>query len=269
MYSALKKFGAAKSAWRYTTSTAFLETIVNEESYTQGFSLCDSEELSVVVTDNLDEYRAWCSEHRTLCTLKSIRPNDLALASYLDVDLGWKVKPESNHKGYLRGYKNLVFDRKYLKTACKESAFSFQTQDPNSTVYLKKGCMSEELLDLPGTIQAWMDIHEKDFSAPSFSSLVIPMIDYEKPVDLSPMLGASFTDTDGDCKYLNEVQAMVSLILDPNGVKAKAEFHAGASKSAPRNIVIDEPFTLWIMRKGLDFPVVAAYLSYDSWQESH
>jgi hypothetical protein len=234
---------------------------IDPKTHQEGLALVH--ELSYIVTDSLVKYQKWCKAKRI--QPKTLKAGDIVAASYLDIGVAWREKPAEVTNNGSKSFDGIRFAKSEIESTPKESAFKIATGDPDTFVYILRGRLFPVASELPSAVSYWMSKHEHSFSQAKCTSLTMPMIDYEKPVDMTSLIGTSFVDSDGKERSLTEISSVISLVLDQNGVRAKAEFHALATKSAPRHVVFDKPFTLWIYRKGFSLPLLVAFLSVDSW----
>lgn len=102
-----------------------------------------------------------------------------------------------------------------------------------------------------------------------YDHAIIPMIDLDDKPDLSYMLGMNTTGQDGRPCIIT--QALQQTRIKQNELGAKAE--SAAAMFATRGFsmevefLVDGPCLWWVLRKGSEMPIFAAYLDYDSWKE--
>lgn len=103
-----------------------------------------------------------------------------------------------------------------------------------------------------------------------YDSVVFPMIDYDQKVDISWIEGLRTGKEPGDWCVEEAIQ-QTKFRMNEVGARAQSAVAMGmrcmSMTAAPKTIVIDKPFLLWVERKGIRTPLFAGVFAEDSWRE--
>lgn len=103
-----------------------------------------------------------------------------------------------------------------------------------------------------------------------FAGVVYPMVDLQKIVDISFLIGMETVGNDGDPAIISQALLEVIEKINQLGSRTKVAFAAGIEKCCAKpteDLEITQPFFYWIRRPGLKSPLVCAYLTPEVWND--
>lgn len=99
--------------------------------------------------------------------------------------------------------------------------------------------------------------------------VIFPMVDLDREVDLSWLLGLSATHQDALVGVISQALQQTKLKLDERGAHVKdavAIVLTRGLSARPRPYLIDRPFLIWIERPGYQYPLFAGYITEEHWR---
>lgn len=106
-------------------------------------------------------------------------------------------------------------------------------------------------------------------SSNEFGGLVLPMISYDSEQDLCWLKGAQTSDTDGVPWEIEQAVQQIKFRMNEVGARAESAAAVVVAKRgvAPQlpDLVIDDPFLLWITRPGVPDPLFIGHFTEEMW----
>lgn len=93
-------------------------------------------------------------------------------------------------------------------------------------------------------------------------TLTIPMIDLNAEITHDWMIGMK-----NEPYFVNQALQQIRFKLDEKGARVESGFAAEMALCESSDMILNEPFFLWIEREGIDTPIFAAYLDEESWKD--
>jgi len=205
------------------------------------------------------------------------------VVSVLEILIDWITKgaaitipaanDDKNYPGVFFGNKTAIKEGKEVTVF--ESFGSMITDDPVILIHTKSGdkvfmtIATEEVRDFKLT-QAIEAIRGSNLTLDHCDTVTFPMLDYNKRTDLSWPLGMHTVNTDGQNYHVAQALQQTKFKMNQHGAHLKDVVAIGISRGALRqsiDVVIDQPFFLWIERPGVDAPVLYGYFDEQDWKD--
>lgn len=102
-----------------------------------------------------------------------------------------------------------------------------------------------------------------------YDGLVFPMVNLSHQPDISWLKGMFAVGEDGRLAAITQAVQETRFRMNEHGARAESAVAYGATLGAAppqRDLVINEPFLLWIERDGLSLPLFTAYVTPEDWK---
>lgn len=102
-----------------------------------------------------------------------------------------------------------------------------------------------------------------------YDGLVFPMVNLSHQPDISWLKGMFAVGEDGRLAAISQAVQETRFRMNEHGARVESAAAIGVMRgmSRPRNdLVINEPFLLWIERDGLSLPLFTAYITPEDWK---
>lgn len=237
------------------------------------------QELSSIASKDIDEVNTFLKTKGFDIQLdkNKANPNDVAVASILDIALKWKIPGEKSWITVLGdGFGNYLCPAELYPAVRMNSAYSIRKSsnekiviaidtENGDTVYISLAEKSLKGFELFNEIRSLSSQNYKDVTT-NFSGILFPMIDINQQVDISWLRGL-----DSSMYFIAQALQQTRFQMDEKGaaVQSAVAVHAVyKSIQTPKPILeINQPFYLWIERPGMSMPLFAAYIDYTDWKE--
>jgi len=110
------------------------------------------------------------------------------------------------------------------------------------------------------------DIRTSTLTEASFGKLYFPTVDYDEKTDMSWIKGLSYGG-----HAVGQALRQTKIAMDRYGIRVKDAvamgMALGGSMSIYPDLVIGDPFFLWIERPGMPVPILYAYMDKEHWKD--
>lgn len=232
-------------------------------------------EVSGICSRSADVINKFLADRGYSIRLGQFDPEEFGVASALDLLVEWM---ESGVRQNIIPFGGKIYDGFRLKSHCL--AFYRKTGHPNPIVEIATqngDSVFVTMLDESLSDFALVDKVSELFSGlrvtNEFEGLVIPMITLKQEVNISWMLRMNTVDDKGTPAWISQAKQETRLRMNEFGARVQSAVALGMKrllaapvKSKPDHI-IDKPFLMWIMRRGLSIPMFVGHLTYDDWKD--
>jgi hypothetical protein len=197
------------------------------------------------------------------------RPDFLALASVLKVLVEWLSKgvvTNVRDGAYpaVRLRRGLTFYSVPRLSETTVVSIETKSRDVVNMAMLKNPPTESKLAELIAKIDK---TKKRIFD---FDGVVFPMIDYNCEVDISWMQGMHTRDRNNDPFVIGAAIQQTKFRMNEIGAKlesAAAMVMRGTTAVRHPDLIIDQPFVLWISRPGLSQPLFVAHFTEEVWKQ--
>ena len=229
---------------------------------------------SIVSIGDVNPVNKFLSDRGFDIHLDPIEPDDLAIASVLELIIKWLTKGDKTTVNYMGDYNdkykavhleegvNIVYDNRANAIAM------IQTKN-GDTIYITMPKIipknSFEVLDMARDLIST----KKDYSGGYYlNKVVFPMIDLDVKPDISWIIG--MCDRFREKWVISQALQQTKVKIDEEGVVVREAVAmtircCSMNYHEPEPLVINKPFLFVIKREGLKEPLFSAYLDIDSW----
>lgn len=253
-------FASEDARWKYKKYEKIFQTFDTDDLFSEAKKI---KEQHFIATMDKKKFAEFLKKYE----MGHMKPDDfdIGLAAYMKLLVEWKEKgkKDSLRKKYIAAR----LDKGFIQV--DKDTVALSTKDPETTVYLHRGKLAEDKLNLILKIVKYLASLKNTVIRPEY--LMFPCIDIKKEIDISWLLGSMLPDKEGGEDFaLTTAKKEIEFTMDEVGAKAVAKVVMGMirgapSKKLPKPFIIDKPFTAWISRKGFSLPLFAGYFDYDSW----
>lgn len=275
---AATEFGKATTGWSPRGEGAELQAryiplLALLERQLQAFS---PEELKAVASKDVDVINSFLKENGFDIALEPFQDEEsFGVASVMSVLVKWMTAGEITELESLRKYYKAVLlkdDLQFTTVPGHPHVIAHvKTQNGDVVHMTKADNMIGNHLDLLEKCKA---LGESGVANHQYDELVFPMVDLNQEVDISFFMEMNFqgTGADGGEGTLAIKQAKQQTKFQMNNIGAKAESAAAFEMALEccfmtQQLVLDEPFYVWMTRDGLDMPYFAGYINRDDWKD--
>jgi len=243
----------------------------NQKNYLDIYRNCKGANIpeieSKVDIGRVDRVNSFLSERGFDIGLNPIEPNDIAIASILELLLSWL---EIGEKTTIR-YKDNTYtgvDLPYGVNIRNVQGFIY----PAAIVDTKNGdkVWMTVIDSIPNTSFEVFNLARKLISSPNIypygykREVIFPMIDLDMKPDISWLVGLGYRRN-----YINQALQQTKVKMDEKGVTIKEAVAIAVTLACVGPItvplVINRPFLFVVEREGLKEPLFSAYLDVDYW----
>lgn len=213
--------------------------------------------------------------------LKPFGPDEFGVISILDVLVEWLIKGSAGTK-ILRGgkeYAAVSMDRTgtvggqyhelfevYVSENHTEPVVMLATKS-GDRVFMTVAYTPAEGFVLSGRID---NIRKGLQKTSGYEALRFPMVDLNQQVDISWLIYMNTTDAQGRPWFISQALQQTKFKMNEVGARVKSEVAIGlmryAAPRAPRTLIIDRPFYLWMERDGVTIPIMYSYIDEQDWK---
>lgn len=227
------------------------------------------------------ELNALLAEEGFSITLEPFKENEFGVVSILDVLVEWIAEGKisslySNNATYPAVSMERYADVSGTMIPTFGAYKSSQHPHPIAVVYTKnldkvymtiadQGLSQFELATRVNTIKGSMDTTHSLY----YDELLFPMVDLDQEVSLAWLLNMETTSDEGDRAYISQAAQQTKFKMNEKGARVKSAVAIAVNLECAfvnRVLTIDQPFFLWIERKGTDIPVLSAYINRENWK---
>ena len=193
------------------------------------------------------------------------------MASVLDILVTWQKKGHSitlmakDGKRYPAAEMSKETTCAYKASSHPEPVICLLTGG-NEKAYMTKHA---PLSGMP-LVKRAMQLSKEFAELEKYDKVIFPKAHADVRVDIGWMLGMGTECTDMPLQaVVAEALKQVKLRLNEKGAHAEAAVAIGLSRGVERtkSYTIDEPYLFWMERGGCKLPIVAGYISQDSWKD--
>ncbi|MBI4142933.1 hypothetical protein HY480_03610 [Candidatus Uhrbacteria bacterium] len=215
-------------------------------------------------------------------------PSDFGTASVLDVLVEWATRGTKRKlqqkNGARREYPGVRIEAKgrnvfvfrakqfvnpiaVLETKSGDEVWLTVVDSKHASTFFEQPGVVPNALQLPSATDPHL------VSNGEFGGVHFPMVSFDHQVDISWLRGLGTRDTGGVPAIIKQAFQQTRFRMNDVGARAESAVAIGAFRSAaverrPQpDLVIDEPFLLWIRRKDCRLPLFVGYFDTDTWKD--
>lgn len=258
-----------RKSWKSVnkTQTRFLEFL----------EVCRKDEVKEIefeISDRAEVINEFLQKKDFSIRLEPFPANTLGFASVLDIIVEWlhlgekvlidaknggrydavRIKKDglSFYESTIRGYKHIVA---CVKTKSGDMVFITVPKEPLEGL---------DLVELADDISRNMDILPGRYDGIRF-----PMVDLNIINEIGWLEGLSTTNKLGMPAEIIQAVQQIKIKMNEKGARFQSATAMGItlrSVSVPQDLIIREPFLLWVGRRELEKPLIAAFVTQESWK---
>ena len=234
------------------------------------------EEIELQVSDDAEKINAFLEKKGFSIRLQPFPPNTLGFASILDLIVEWlypgeKIKIDAKNgekyegvrikkegvsffESRVHGYRNIIVR---IRTKSDDMVFITIPNEPLRGL---------DLIEMADTISK-----HKDILLDTYDGVRFPMVDLNITNDIGWLKGMSTTTKTIEIPA-NIIQAVQQIKIKMNEKGARFQSATAMAVtlkciSIPKqDLIIREPFLVWVERPNLKIPLMAAFISEESWK---
>jgi hypothetical protein len=231
-----------------------------------------AQELKTKASTSATEINQFLKEHGFTIELQPFGPQGFGVAAILDVELAWKFPGTATTVMHNNVEHDAVTMRKgftvFTTDQHPEPVARINTQSAD-TVYITKAhkqpltgdaLLAHIKLAHIKTVQGAQQAHDR-----SYSNIVFPMVDLDQQEDISWLKGMTLKNY-----FITQALQQTKFKMNEVGARVKSAaalaLDGAMQTTEEKNLVIDEPFYIWIERDGVTAPVFAAYVTPENWK---
>ena len=227
-------------------------------------------ELEAIASFKVDEVNTFMKDRGFPIELAPLQRGDFAVASVLNVLVEWLVAGEvtSVHRGRYPAVK-----------LGKRNMLRYYTSPSNSHPIVQIPTKSGDWVYMTvvghppagfGLVELAQELNRTSLPNDQFGDVIFPMADYDRKIDISWLVGLATTDTQGDDWEITEALQQTRFRMNQLGARAQSAaamsfMKMGMAEQKP-DLVIDQPFLIWITRDGLSQPLLTGFMAEDCWK---
>jgi hypothetical protein len=232
-------------------------------------------EIELEVSDRADKINAFLEKKGFSIRLQPFPPNTLGFASILDLIVEWlypgeKVKIDANNGGKYDGvrikkegvsfYESTIHGYKYIIACIRTKS--------NDMVFItvpKEPLEGLDLIEMADAISKNMDILPY-----TYDGIRLPMVDLDIINDIGWLKGMSTLNVRGVPAEITEAVQQIKIKMNDKGARFQSATAMAVTLrciSVPRqDLIIREPFLVWVERHDIEKPLMAAFVAEESWK---
>jgi hypothetical protein len=265
-----------KNVKSFTTKNDMQKKFLDEfHAYCKGDVSRIDEIQSIADTDH-KRINKWLEDNGFQIRLGPFGPGGFGVASILDLLSKWAIK---GTKASVMTEKNEYFPG--VKMTNYGLKFHQVKDNPNFIIEIKtKGDDIAYLMMADGAplglaMVEYVEKISNNMKAAFFEyeGVIFPQIDLDEEGPIEWLVGLQFETPSGKIPYyvISEALQQTKLKMNEEGFRVKSAVALGILGEAvlekKEPYVINQPFLLWIARKGLSKPLCVAYLNTDVWKD--
>lgn len=95
-------------------------------------------------------------------------------------------------------------------------------------------------------------------------NIIFPMVKLDQKVNISFLEG--MTKNNGEY-WVGQALQQTKFTMNHKGARAKSAVAMSLCKGIEKQMKIDKPFLIWMVRKGLSMPYFVGYIDYSNWED--
>lgn len=232
-------------------------------------------ELESMASRDHNALNQFLAKHGFNGSFEPFDPNKFGTASVLDVLVKWLMPGEETT---LRTPEGKEYPAVLIEEHNPSSRFHNAPDEDSSNpiIELKTGSGDRVFLyqvntDLDGLNLVHYAMELTQGLTPSYANyadLTFPMVDLKDKPDIGWLMGMSTVDEVNTPWVVEGAKQQTIFKMNQFGARAKSavEMVFAATAFVPRiNVVIDQPFMVWIVRDGLNVPFFTGYITEEDW----
>ena len=216
----------------------------------------------------------WLRDNGFNIQLDETRGAEFAVASILNILVEWCIPGKEIQMLTKSGIISAV----HIKDNCSGniSQYKESSQNPNPIVRLDTKNHDRVFITKVGdydddnfVVSQLVDMAVKNIKLTRLEeceAVKFPMVDYDQETDISWIEGMAVGPNDNDY-FIGQAMQQTQFRMNEKGARAKSACAMMTKRGimADSTVVIDEPFLLWIQRKGISEPLFSGVFAEDSW----
>lgn len=260
-----------KKDWRYKNE--------EQKRFLKNFlAVCRSDiidEIELEISDNAEKINAFLEKKGFSIRLQPFPSNTFGFASVLDLIVEWlipgeKVKIDAKNGGKYEGvrikkegvsfFESTVSGYRYI-IAC------FRTKSGDIVfITVPKGPLEGlDLIEMTDTISNHMDILPGVYDGVRF-----PMVDLDITNEIGWLRGMSTVNTRNTPAEITQAIQQIKIKMNEKGARFQSATAMAVTLKAvmvpKQDLIIREPFLVWVERPDIEKPLMAAFVTEESWK---
>lgn len=240
-------------------------------------------EIELEVSPEAEKINSFLEKKGFSIRLQPFPPNTVGFASILDLIVEWlypgeKVKIDAKKGGKYEGVRikkeggNIFFFESTVH-GYKHIIAGLQTKSGDTVfITIPKGPLEGlDLIEMVSTLCEDNIGGGRHLHPLAYDGIRFPMVDLDITNDIGWLKGMSTTTKVGDMPA-DMTQAVQQIKIKMNEKGARFQSATAFSMvlmcvaNIPHDLIIDEPFLVWVTRPGLEKPLMAAFVTEENWK---
>lgn len=243
------------------------------------YQLCrkyNVEEIELQVSDNAEKINIFLEKKGFSIRLQPFLPNTLGFASILDLIVEWlypgeKIKIEAKNGGKYEGvrikkegisfFESKVQGYKYMNIIVR---IRTKSEDMVFITVPNEPLRGLDLIEMAETISK-----NKDILLDTYDGVRFPMVDLNIINDIGWLKGMSTTNARDVPAEITQAIQQIKIKMNDKGARFQSATAMAVTLkcvSIPKqDLIIREPFLVWVERPNLKKPLMAAFITEESW----
>lgn len=249
--------------------TYFIEHFFDKKSELAQF---EKKELQSWVSHDHNFLNRTAQEHGFTIQLEPFHAGEFGALSILDIAVQWVEKGSITsiyHKNNC--YKATYLEKNFSVYETEEYTYPIariETQS-NDVVYITQADIPLQEFTLLQKIRVLQDAVATAQSTP-YEHITFPHVKLNHEVDISWLLGMYCADKNSNENwYISQAKQQTKFAMDESGAHVQSAVAVGFMRcicaQASKELIIDQPFYIWIERPDCSIPIFAGYIDSSNW----
>ncbi len=240
------------------------------------------DEIEFDVSDKAEKINTFLEMKGFSIRLQPFPPNTLGFVGILDLIVEWlyigeKIKIDAKNGGKYEGVRIKKEGVSFFEStahgyrhiiACIRTRSGDSMREIGDNVFItvsKEPIEGLDLIEMADDISKNMDILPDTYEGVRF-----PMVDLDITNDIGWLKGMSTTNTRGIPAIITQAIQNIKIKMNEKGARFQSATAIGVTLKCvnipKQDLIIREPFLVWVERHNLEKPLMAAFISEESWK---
>jgi hypothetical protein len=233
------------------------------------------DEIELEVSDNAEKINTFLEKKGFSIRLKPFPPNTVGFASVLDLIVEWlhlgeKVKIYAKNGGIYDGVRIKKDSAAFFESTIngyRQIIACIQTKSGDMVFITvpKEPLEGLDLIEMADNIFKNMDILPGRYDGIRF-----PMVDLDITNDIGWLKGMWTTNVIGTPADITQAVQQIKIKMNEKGARFQSATAVAVTLRSimipKQDLIIDEPFLVWVSRHDLEKPLMAAFITEESWK---